>query len=455
MDTITIIGSGLAGTLMSLYLARRGYGVEVYEARSDPRNKPIDGGRSINLALSCRGKTSLTEIGLLDKVEQIIVPMRARAIHEEHGEVHFQPFGRHEDEYINAIMRTELNALLLDEAEKHPSINLYFSLSLQDICFEKKELVFSTSNNERYTTSFNRIIGADGASSAVRDILRDKSHLEYSRDFLPHGYKELSITNEHGTSFTREHLHLWPRDSFMLLGNPNVDDSITGSLFLPHKGETSFKSLKTEEALEIFFKKAFPDATDSMPSLVEEFFNHPTGNMSTINCSKWNVGQECLLIGDAAHGIIPFFGQGMNCAFEDCRVLDGLLDTYDGDWSKVAPAFYESRKRNTEAVAAMSMDNYREIHHDIRNKKFNLKKQVEKEIMRRYPSEYVSKHVLVMFTNTPYLECFANGQLQERYLESICKDKDNLEEINWDDVSQQMKAYQKEVSNLDTTKARI
>ncbi|GGI81208.1 FAD-dependent oxidoreductase [Legionella impletisoli] len=451
MKQVTIVGSGLAGTLLALYLARRGYKVSLYEARGDVRKEPMDGGRSINLALSCRGITSLKAIGLMDQVTNIIVPMRARAIHEEQGEVSFQAFGRHKDEYINAILRSELNALLLNEAEKSPLIELNFNLKLLDIHFEEKKLRFVNANNEPVMVDYQRLVGADGAGSFVREAMKQHHHLDYTREFLPHGYKELSISSNHGGSMVREHLHLWPRDSFMLLGNPNLDDSITGSLFMPNRGKNSFESLDSKEKLMTFFKTHFSDVVDAMPNLVGEFFAHPTGNMSTIKCTKWYYQDHCLLIGDAAHGIIPFFGQGMNCAFEDCRIFDGLLEQYEDQWDQALPAFFEERVKNTLAVAAMSMDNYREIQHDIRDKQFNLKKQIEKELMRRYPDRYVSKHVLVMFTNTPYLEAYAHGQIQTEFIDKICKNTNSFNEIDWARVDALMPLYDKKMAELDVS----
>lgn len=448
MKKITIIGGGLAGTLCSLYLARRGYAIDLFEFRPDIRNSPIDYGRSINLALSCRGITGLKAMNLMDEVNKIMVPMRARAIHQTNGVVNYQPFGRHKDEHINAISRTDLNALLLDKAAEYGSIHLHFEMKLQHIDIINKKLEFQTHNGQHFECSYERLIGADGAPSALRDALRAEGMLEYTRDFLSHSYKELSISSTHAAGMAREHLHLWPRDSFMLLGNPNPDDSITGSLFLANEGKDSFASLDNEERLESFFQREFPDAYSVMPNLVNEFFENPTGHMSTIKCTPWYYKDECLLIGDAAHGIIPFFGQGMNSAFEDCRILDELLDEYHDDWSKVMPAFYEQRKVNTDAVAKMSMDNYHEIHSDIRNPKFMLQKKIERELMHRYPDRYVSKHVLVMFTNTPYAQAMAQGELQTALLNEICLSIKEINEINWHEIDKLMLDYDKKLANI-------
>lgn len=448
MKHITIIGAGLAGTLCALYLARRGYQVELFESRPDIRNSPTDYGRSINLALSCRGITGLKAMDLMNEVNKIMVPMRARAIHEANGEVHYQPFGRHNDEYINAISRSDLNSLLLNKTESSSSIKLHFNMKLTSLDIHHKKITFENKNGDLVEVPYHRLIGADGAPSHVRETLKNERVIKASRDFLSHGYKELSISKKHTIGMAREHLHLWPRDSFMLLGNPNPDDSITGSLFLANEGRNSFAELNNEETLLLFFQKQFPDAYTAMPNLAQEFFGNPTGHLSTIKCSPWYYKDECLLIGDAAHGIIPFFGQGMNSAFEDCRILDELLDEYEDDWSRVIPVFYEHRKVNTDAIAKMSMDNYHEIHSDIRNPKFILQKQVERELMLRYPEHYISKHVLVMFTNTPYSKAMAIGELQSRLLEQICFPITDTKELNWQEVERLMREYDKKLAKI-------
>lgn len=450
MKSITIIGSGLAGTLLSLYMARRGYEVEVFESRPDIRQEKANGGRSINLALSCRGITGLAGVNLMPEVDKIMVPMRARAIHELDGRIIYQAFGRHHEEYINAIQRSELNELLLNRAEKVNGIKLHFNMKLVRLDVHNKLLHFERKDGHPLTKSYDRLIGADGAASNVREILANEHLIKASRTFLPHGYKELSICRGDSHNFAREHLHLWPRDSFMLLGNPNRDQSITGTLFLANEGKNSFAELNNEVSINSFFKKQFPDAYQVMPDLVGEFLCHPTGNLSTIKCSPWYFEDQCLLIGDAAHGIVPFFGQGMNSAFEDCRILNDFLDQYDDDWGRVVPAFFVSRKVNTDAVAEMSMDNYHEIQSDIRDEKFNLKKQLEQELMHRYPEQYVSKHVMVMFTNIPYAEAKAYGQLQNELLDKICSKVRYINEINWNEVDELMKQYDKNLANFNS-----
>lgn len=448
MRVVTILGAGLAGTLMALYLKRRGYQVELLESRSDLRINPADYGRSINLAMSCRGLTSLKAIGLRDEAEKLLVPMRARAIHEKNDQVSFQSFGRHEDEYINAIQRNDLNALLLDKAEDCPEISLHFNIRATTIDFDKKKIHYQDENGQDKLKSYQTLIGADGAASLVRECLKNAGIIEASREFLPHGYKELSISRNHQL-MAREHLHLWPRDAFLLLGNPNTDDSITGSLFLANEGPNSFEYLNNEERIRCFFKNEFADVYPLMPDLVDEFLNHPIGNLGTVKAAPWYYGEDCLLIGDAAHGIVPFFGQGMNSAFEDCRVFDLILDRYQDDWSKALPAFYKERKINTDAVAAMSMDNYYEIQSGIIDRKFNLRKKLDHELMKRYPNIYLSKHVMVMFSNTAYALARAYGELQHAFLEKITENIEEINEVDWDKIDKMIPEYDNKLAAIE------
>lgn len=454
MMRVTIIGAGLAGTLMAIYLAKRGYTVEVYDARADLRLQRLDSGRSINLAMSCRGLTALHTVDLKKSITPWLAPMRGRAIHEEEdptqpkNSITYQAFGRHSDEYINAVERHALNKLLLDEAESLPQVKFFFQHKVQEIDFTKKLLFFmDNGSNRSVSISYEQLIGADGAGSLVREALHRNQYIQFTRSFLPHGYKELSICDSKSNAFAPEYLHLWPRDTYLLLGNPNPDHSITGSLFLAHEGQYSFSQLKDESQINTFFKNAFPDAFKTMPHLVEEFLERPVGNMSTINCTPWYYQDQCLLLGDAAHGIVPFFGQGMNCAFEDCRIFNELLAHYEDNWEKALPAFFKSRKPNTDAAAEMSLENYQEIQMNIRDPQFNFIKSLQQELMYRYPL-YTSKHVLVMFTNTPYAEALAIGNLQKQLVQCITNDAKTLEAINWQKVDTFMKVYDNNLTNL-------
>jgi kynurenine 3-monooxygenase len=448
LKRITVIGAGLVGSLLAIYLARRGYQIDVFESRSDCRMAGSDIGRSINLAMSCRGITSLSAAGILPVVEKLLVPMRGRAIHGETDDVKYQAFGRHHDEYINAVQRTDLNKILLDEAEKFPSIKLQFDTRLLHLDVSEKEAHFERSDGSQFTHAYHRVIGADGASSQVRASLQQQGLVSTSRDFISHGYKEIAISSASSSHLAREHLHLWPRDSLLLLGNPNLDNSVTGSLFLPLKGENSFDDLNNEPRIKTFFKKTFPDIASMMPDVAGDFLNHPTGHMSSVKCSPWYHDDQCLLIGDAAHGLIPFFGQGMNSGFEDCRILNDFLDLHHDDWSQVMPAFYLARKPDTDAVAEMSTDNQHEIQMGIRDQRFNFKKQLELHLMQRYPGRYISKHVSVMFSNTPYAIALAQGRLQSALLDRICDQTTQFADLDWARIDELMREYDKSLVRL-------
>lgn len=449
MQTISIIGGGLVGSLLAIYLARRDYEVLVFESRSDSRVASSDHGRSINLAMSCRGITGLSGAGILPMAEKLMVPMRARAIHSEKGGLKYQAFGRHHDEYINAIQRNDLNRLLLDEADKFPSIQWRFDTRLLHLDASKKEAHFKRSDGGLFTHTYQRVIGADGAGSQVRASLQQQGLVSASRVFFPHGYKEITISGASSNHLAREHLHLWPRESALLLGNPNRDNSVTGSLFLPLKGENSFADLNNERRVRDFFQKTFPDIAPMMPDGVGDFLNHATGYMSTVKCSPWHHDDQCLLIGDAAHGVIPFFGQGMNSGFEDCRILNELLDLHHDDWSRVMSAFYLSRKPDTDAVSEMSTDNHLEIQTGIRDRRFNFKKQLEQHLMQRYPARYISKHVLVMFSNMPYAKALAHGRVQDTFLDRICDQAMQISDVDWLCVDGLMREYDEALARLE------
>jgi len=447
MKTVGIVGAGLVGSLLAIYLARRGYEIDLFECRSDSRITSSDSGRSINLALSCRGITGLSEVGIMPAVERLMVPMHARAIHEETGGIKYQAFGRHQDEHINAIQRNDLNRLLLDEADKFPSVRCHFDTKLLNLDVSKKEAYFQRRDGSRFTHAYRHLIGADGAGSQVRESLQQQGLISASRTFFSHGYKEITITGAGSNHLAHEHLHLWPRDSLLLLGNPNADCSVTGSLFLPMEGKNSFADLDNEPRIRAFFEHTFPDIVQTMPDLAGDFLNHATGHMSTVKCGPWHHEDQCLLIGDAAHGLIPFFGQGMNSGFEDCRILNELLDRHHDDWAQVIPAFYRSRKADTDAVSDMSMANYHEIQTGIRDARFNLRKQLEQHLMRRYPARYVSKHVLVMFSNTPYAAALAQGEVQNVFLDRLCGQATQISDVDWARVDALMPEYDKALGN--------
>jgi kynurenine 3-monooxygenase len=363
--------------------------------------------------------------------------------------VKYQPFGRTQDEHINAIQRSDLNRSLLDEADKFRSIRWHFDSRLSDIDVSRKKACFQRPDGSRFTHTYQHMIGADGAGSKVRDSLQRRGLVSASRVFISHGYKEITIADGAATHLAREHLHLWPRESVLLLGNPNLDHSVTGSLFLPLEGENGFAGLDDAPRIEAFFERTFPDIFPTMPDVAGDFLDHATGRMSTVKCAPWHHDDQCLLIGDAAHGLIPFFGQGMNSGFEDCRILNDLLDLHHDDWSRVMPAFYLLRKPDTDAVSEMSADNHREIQTGIRDPLFNFRKQLEQQLMQRYPARYVSKHVSVMFSNLPYATALAQGRVQSILLDQICDQAKRLSEVDWPRVDELMRGYDDALARLE------
>jgi kynurenine 3-monooxygenase len=447
MRHVAIAGAGLAGTLLAIRLAQRGHTIDLYERRPDPRTARIDLGRSINLALSARGSHALSQVGLLDKVLANSVPMRARAIHSVGGDVAYQPFGRHEDEYLSAVERHTLNSVLLDAAEEHDTIRLHFGQRLVDADLPTMMLTLEEqSSRATQHRTCECLIGTDGAFSSARRILVESGVARFVLDELAYGYKELPIAVEQAHDMRLECLHIWPRRSFLMIANPNPDHSFSCSLFMPHDGgDQSFSRLKTPDDVERLFREQFPDALERMPAVAEHFFSRPTGVLPTVQGGPWHVGGKMLLLGDAAHALVPFFAQGMNSAFEDCTVLMECLDRCGDRWDDAFSRFSSTRKTDTDAIADMAMQNYREIQDFIADARFLLRKQIERELMRRYPDLYTSMHVLVMFDRVPYGFARTCGELQAALLDEICDGVASIEHVKWPAVKARLARYNDEV----------
>ncbi|RYZ40930.1 MAG: FAD-dependent monooxygenase, partial [Myxococcaceae bacterium] len=362
-STLTVVGAGLVGSLLSLYLARRGHTVEVLERRPDMRREALDAGRSINLAISTRGLHALRQVGLEQEALKHAIPMRGRVIHPVQGELAYQPYGKDDSQHINSLSRGWLNRFLMTQAEATGRVRIHFRQRVTHADAAAGTLtVQDEATGETREVRDTVVFGTDGSGSAVRQAMQPQPDFQATQETLGHGYKELTIPPGPGGSFQMEKhaLHIWPRGSFMLIALPNEDGSFTCTLFLPWQGPVSFDSLKTPQALEDFFQERFPDAKALIPGLVEEFFARPTGHMVTVKCAPWRVGGRTLLLGDAAHAIVPFFGQGMNCGFEDCAVLDGLLESQT-DWEDTFSAFERRRKTNADAIADMAVENFIEM----------------------------------------------------------------------------------------------
>lgn len=414
---IGIIGGGLVGSLMSLYLAKRGYQVSVYERRQDPRTHRIDGGRSINLALSRRGIRALEEVGLGHVLQKTAIPMRGRMMHDLQGKLTFQPYGK-EGQYINSVSRTELNKLLIDAAGSQ-GIQYYFEHRCAQIDMAQSVITLQTPN-ATFNKKLDAIAGADGAFSTVRLAMQLTDRFDYSQDYIEHGYKEFHIPAAPGGEFAMEKnaLHIWPRESYMLIALPNLDGSFTGTLFFPFEGEPSFRHLDAT-GFEKFFEKVFPDAYRLIPDLRTQYDENPTSSLVTVRCFPWH-NHQTFLIGDAAHAIVPFYGQGMNAGFEDCRVLNDLLETHRDNLPGALAAFEHHRKPDTDAIAGLALENFVEMRDLVADPDFLLRKKIEAQIHDLYPDRWIPLYSMVTFhENIRYSEALEQGRKQKGVMDRV------------------------------------
>lgn len=433
MKKITIIGAGLVGALLSVYLARRRYQVTVYERRADMRVGKVEAGRSINLALSDRGLKALHKVGLANQVQKLIIPMHGRMIHHLDGSIHFQPYGT-AGQHINSISRAGLNELLLNEVEKYPDVCIRFEHRATEIDFKSHEVVIeapTTPHNTRLSTYYTQsdlIFAADGAYSAVRLSLIKTDRFNFSQEYLEHGYKELSIPPSANGQWQMEKnaLHIWPRRSFMLIALPNLDGSFTVTLFLAYQGHPdSFEYLTTPREARAFFEKYFPDALALMPHFEEEFFTHPTSSLATFRCFPWVYHNKICLLGDAAHGIVPFFGQGMNCGFEDCDVLDDLIEQHQPHWPVILHTFQQLRKPDADAIATLALRNFIEMRDWVADENFLVRREIERAMHHRHPRRFIPLYSLVSFGHTRYSEALRLATIYDDFFSK----KNNLKEI--------------------------
>ncbi|MFM8911541.1 MAG: FAD-dependent oxidoreductase [Flammeovirgaceae bacterium] len=429
---IALVGAGLVGSLLAIYLKKRKYKVSIFERRPDMRKKGYDGGRSINLALSNRGIRALEEVGLASVLKQSAIPMHGRMIHDLKGNLNFQPYGK-EGQFINSVSRGGLNQVLITEAEKLGA-EFHFETRIQHVDFENTAITFQTANTVHRTSNFDLIIGSDGAFSAARLSMQLTDRFDYLQDYIDHGYKELHIPADATGNFQMEKnaLHIWPRESYMLIALPNPDGSFTLTLFFPFEGDPSFSRLKTEADVTHFFQTIFPDAYEMMPSLLKDFFHNPTSSLVTVKCYPW-LKNNTLLIGDAAHAIVPFFGQGMNAGFEDCRALNILLDEFKDDWHQVLPAFESLRKPNADAIAQLALDNFIEMRDLVNDPEFILRKKIEAKLHQLYPEKWIPLYSMVTFQeDIPYAVAYATGQKQKKIMEEVLK-RPGVEK-NWESL---------------------
>lgn len=431
---ITLIGAGLAGSLLAIYLAKRGFQVEIYERRPDMRTAKISAGRSINLALSARGIHALKEVGLHEEIMKIAIPMKGRMIHALDGTLTFQPYGKNESEVIHATSRGQLNMRLMDAAEKHKGVKIHFNATCAGMNLKTGDLgLHNEISGEDWVMPTQTVIGTDGSASAIRIEMLKAGRFNFSQQYLEHGYKELTIPSGQNGEFLLEKnaLHIWPRGTFMLIALPNMDGSFTCTFFFPFEGQQSFAMLDTGEKLLSFFQKQFPDAVPLMPAIVEDFFANPTGAMVTIKCDPWHVEDKVALLGDAAHAIVPFFGQGMNCAFEDCTYLDQCIAKHGDDWKKVFEEYEGLRKINADAIADMALENFVEMRDRTADPNFLLKKKVEQALEDKFPELFIPKYSMVSFHRLPYAAALAKGTVQDKILADLCSSIHSVEELDW------------------------
>ncbi|HSD73631.1 MAG TPA: NAD(P)/FAD-dependent oxidoreductase [Steroidobacteraceae bacterium] len=440
---VTVIGAGPAGSLLGCFLARRGFAPTLHERRPDMRRAHIAAGRSINLALADRGIHALRRAGVLDAVRPLMIPMRGRLLHDLNGAISLQPYGKDASEVIHSVSRGELNKLLMSEFERASGTAIRFNRNCRGMDLGRG--VLTIRDEESGTTqelADTPVIAADGASSALRDSMVAAGLATATEDLLSHRYKELSIAaGAAGRHQIDSHaLHIWPRGGFMLIALPNTDGSFTATLFLPATGPESFATLDSPRSVTDFFARHFPDVLPLIPDLEEDFFSHPTGTMVTVRCAPWRVGGDLLLIGDAAHGIVPFHGQGMNCAFEDCARLDELLDRHE-QWDGLFAEFERDRKPNADAIAAMALENYIEMRDTVRHPKFQLQKALSLELERRFPRRFIPRYSMVMFHHEiPYATALARGRVQQELLDELSAGTDRVEQIDWERAARLVRA---------------
>lgn len=420
MEKIIIVGAGLVGSLHAILMAKRGYEVAVYERRPDLRNIELQGGKSINLALSTRGWKALKLAGMEQQIDEISIPMTGRLMHSIEGDLTFQQYGK-DGQAIYSVSRGDLNKKLLLEASKYDNVSFYFNHKCTGYDLESNTLTFENESSDEVAAQADHVFGTDGAFSAVRNRLMKTDRFNYSQEYLKHGYKEILLpANEDGThKLEKNALHIWPRGEFMLIALPNEDGSYTCTLFFPFEGEFSFESLKTEEQVNDFFKLTFPDFYAIMPNVAEEYFGNPTSSLVIVRCEPWNYEDKALLMGDAAHAIVPFYGQGMNAGFEDCSIFYEMMEEKEDDWKTVLPAFAQLRKPDGDAIADLAVQNYIEMRDLVGDEMFLLRKKIERKIYEKYPDKWMPLYSQVTFSHIRYSEALAAGKRQGKIMDEI------------------------------------
>ena len=416
-----LIGSGLAGGLLATYLGRRGYEVDLYERRADPREGNLVGGRSINLAISTRGIHALKQIGIADEALRHAIPMRGRMIHDKSGALHFAPYDVDPKKCINSIGRASLNTTVIESAQRYPNVRVHFNHKCTDVDLAEAVCHLETETGN-LTVRGDAVVGVDGAFSAVRASMQRKiDNFQYDESYLAYGYKELTIPPATDGSWRIEKnaLHIWPRKSFMMIALPNPDGSFTCTLFWEFEGPRSFATTKTDAEVRRFFSEEFPDAVPLMPTLLEDFKDNPTGSLVTIRCAPWHYRDRVCLLGDAAHAVVPFYGQGMNAAFEDCVVLDECLEKFANDRESAFAEYFSRRKGNADALADLALGNFIEMRDKTASRTFRAKKRLDHLLEAALPGVYLPLYTMVTFSRIPYAQAARRARLQDRIIYSI------------------------------------
>ncbi|HEY2680347.1 MAG TPA: NAD(P)/FAD-dependent oxidoreductase, partial [Candidatus Udaeobacter sp.] len=427
MAKFVLIGSGLAGGLLATYLGRRGYEVDLYERRADPREGNIIGGRSINLAISTRGIHALERIGIAEEALKHAIPMRGRMIHDKSGELHFSPYDVDPKKCINSIGRAALNTTVIEAAQRYSNVRVHFNHKCTGVDLDSAMVHLVNTQTAakaprlrsgdalvaEITVRGDAVVGVDGAFSAVRKSMqREIAKFQYDENYLAHGYKELTIppTPDGSWQMEKNALHIWPRKSFMMIALPNPDGSFTCTLFWEFEGPHSFATMKTADDVRQFFEEQFPDAVPLMPSLLDDFRDNPTGSLVTIRCAPWFYRDKVCLVGDAAHAVVPFYGQGMNAAFEDCVVLDQCLEEFSGNRERAFAEYFRRRKENADALADLAIENFIEMRDKTASKTFRAKKKLDHALEAALPGIYMPLYTMVTFTRMPYAKAAKRAQ---------------------------------------------
>lgn len=439
---IAIVGAGLVGGLWAVYLAKRGHQVDVFDRRPDIRKMKVVQGKSINLALSDRGWRGLEGAGIGDDIRKVAIPMSGRLMHAVDGTLTYQPYGK-DGQAIYSVSRGVLNQTLVRCAADQPGVQLYFSHRCKDVDLNSNTISFiNEENGELVEKKYDRIFGTDGAFSAVRTRLTKVDRFDFSQTYLSHGYKELEIpSNPDGTHRLRpDCLHIWPRGEFMMIALPNMDGSFTCTLFIAFEGKYSFEHLKTEDQVRAFFHEHFPDALPMMPELTQDFFANPNASLVMTKVNPWNYKDQVCLMGDAAHAIVPFYGQGMNCGFEDCTVLNQLLEKHNENWTDAFAEYSKVRKPAGDAILELALRNYIEMRDKTGDPAFLLQKKIEARFSAKYPEKWIPLYTQVTFSHIPYAEALASGDRQEAIMQKVMSRADIGEIWDSEEVEQEILA---------------